>query len=348
MSTIHSQTIVYVYACAMCSRVLRRCIAKWETDFLRKSFVLVFIAAVSAGVIGAGSAYGHGFAGKRFFPSTLSTDDPFVMDELSLPTIASRKMPASDNEPATRETDYSLDFTKRITPNLGIEFGATYKRLSPEGGNTVSGFDNYSAGIKYRFYESDEHETLLSAGFDWDIGGTGTKRIAAESFSTITPALFFGKGFGDLPESLKYLRPFALTGLAGIAVPTQASATQVADDGSISIERHPHVLNWGLAVEYSIPYLQSFVEDVGLRGPFNRLIPVVEFAFATPLDRGGGATTGTVNPGIIWIGRYMQYGLEAVIPVNDHTGSSVGVIGQIHFFVDDIFPRTIGRPLFGN
>ncbi len=33
-------------------------------------------------------AAGHGFAGARFFPATLSTDDPSVNDELSLPTIS--------------------------------------------------------------------------------------------------------------------------------------------------------------------------------------------------------------------------------------------------------------------
>ena len=34
------------------------------------------------------SAAAHGFAGKRFFPATISTDDPFVADELSLPTVS--------------------------------------------------------------------------------------------------------------------------------------------------------------------------------------------------------------------------------------------------------------------
>jgi hypothetical protein len=300
-----------------------------------------------AGSVGLESAYGHGIAGKRFFPATLSTDDPFVADELSLPTIASRKMPASGDGPATKETDYSIDFTKRITPNLGIGLGAHYKQLSPEGGDKVSGFDNYSASLKYQFFKSDEHETILSAGFDWDIGGTGSKRIGAESFSTITPTVFFGKGFGDLSESYKYLRPFALTGLAGIAVPTQSNATRTDDDGNITVEHHSKVLRWGFAVEYSIPYLQSFVKDMGIGAPFNRMIPVVEFAFATPLDGGGGTTTGTINPGIIWAGNRMQFGLEAVIPVNSASGSKVGVIAQVHFFLDDLFPRTLGKPLFG-
>ena len=37
-----------------------------------------------------------------------------------------------------------------------------------------------------------------------------------------------------------------------------------------------------------------------------------------------------------------------MIPVNRQSGTSVGVIAQIHFFLDDIFPNSIGRPIFGN
>src|SRR5437667_9228315 len=37
--------------------------------------------------------YAHGFAGARFFPATLSSDDPFVADELSLPTVSTIRTP---------------------------------------------------------------------------------------------------------------------------------------------------------------------------------------------------------------------------------------------------------------
>lgn len=329
-------------------RASRSRAAKWKRGSLRSPPALMIVAVVVAGIAWADSAFAHGFAGKRFFPATLTNEDPFVADELSLPTFSRRKMPAQGDEPATVESELSVDFTKRITPNLGIGFGATYRRLSPDGADSRNGFDNLATSLKYQFYKSDEHETILSAGVDWDVGGTGSKRVDADSFSTFTPTLFFGKGFGDLPDGVKYLRPFALTGLAGVAIPTKASTSTINDDGDIVIERHPNVLKWGFAVEYSIPYLQSFVKDVDLREPFNRLIPLVEFSFQTPLNRGGGATTGTVNPGILWAGRYVQLGLEAVIPINDHSGSRVGVIGQIHFFLDDIFPKSIGKPLFGN
>jgi len=103
----------------------------------------------------------------------------------------------------------------------------------------------------------------------------------------------------------------------------------------------------GFAIEYSLPYLQAFVKDMGLREPFNQLIPVVEVALSKPLDRGRGPTTGTVNPGILWAGRYMQLGLEALVPINHQTGSRVGWLAQIHFFLDDLFPTSIGKPIFG-
>jgi hypothetical protein len=294
------------------------------------------------------AAFAHGFAGKRFFPATLTTDDPFVADELSMPTISSRKMAASGDEPATLETGYAIDFTKRITADLGIGFGATYLRLRPDGAEARNGFDNLAANIKYQFYKSEEHEAILSAGIDWDIGGSGSKRVGAESFSTVTPTLFFGKGFGDLPDSARFLRPLAITGLAGISTPTRASTTTIGEDGDVSVEQHPNVLKWGFSIQYSVPYLQSSVKDVGLREPFNRMIPVIEFALETPLNRGRGGTTGTVNPGLLWAGRYVQFGIEAVIPINSRTGGRTGVIAQLHFFLDDLFPQSLGKPLIGH
>ena len=101
-------------------------------------------------------------------------------------------------------------------------------------------------------------------------------------------------------------------------------------------------------MEYSIIYLQEQVKDVGLHPPFERLIPLVELAFETPLNRRQqGLTTGTVNPGVIWSGKYFQLGAEAMIPVNSRTANDVGFIAQLHFYLDDLFPHTLGRPLFG-
>ena len=298
--------------------------------------------------IAASGAFAHGFAGKRFFPATLATDDPFVADELSLPTVSRRKTGGNADEPATLETDTSVDFTKRITRNLGVGLSATYVSLKPDGGDAVKGIDNFTANVKYQFFKSDEHETILSVGMDWDIGNSGAKRIGTDPFSTLTPTVFAGKGFGDLPDSTTYLKPFAVTGSVGVALPTRSSTTTVADDGTKTTTLNPNVLNVGFALQYSLLYLQSFVKDVGLTEPFNRLIPLVEVSMQKPLDRGGGPTTGTINPGVLWAGRYMQFGLEAIIPMNKATGGKTGVLFQIHFFMDDLFPKSIGKPVFGD
>ncbi len=306
--------------------------------------VVTFAAALAAALSAHQSAYAHGFAGKRFFPATIATDDPFVADELSLPTASIVPDSTSGGEPPTRETDIGVDIAKRITPNFGIEVGETWKHFDPKGGRSFSGFDNLGVGAKYLLLERDSSEFLLSVGLDADVGGTGSKKIGADRFSTLTPGIFFGKGFGDLPDGAALFKPFAVTGVLGVNFPTESESVDNGGD----IERHPHVLNVGLAFEYSLPYLQSNVRDIGLGAPFNRMIPLVEVNIQTPLDRGSaGKTTATIGPGLIWSGQFMQIGLEAIVPVNERSGDGVGAVGQLHFYLDDIFPASLGRPVFG-
>src|ERR1017187_2097212 len=95
---------------------------------------------------------------------------------------------------------------------------------------------------------------------------------------------------------------------------TNVPATARGPDASGGFEEHPNILKSGFALEYSLPYLQSQVRNVGLGAPFDRMIPLVELSLDTPLNRGGGKTTGTVNPGILWAGQYVQLSAEAIIP----------------------------------
>jgi len=70
-------------------------------------------------------------------------------------------------------------------------------------------------------------------------------------------------------------------------------------DGTVSVDRefNPTVFKWGFSVQYSLQYLQSFVRDVGLPVPLNRMIPLVEMALQTPIDGPrAGYTTGTIAP----------------------------------------------------
>jgi hypothetical protein len=281
-------------------------------------------------------AFSHGFAGDRFFPATLATDDPFVANELSLPTFQAIRQPGDQ---PTKTFDLSADVALKLTPNFGIEIGDGYQFQKAAGSNLHTGFDNLDVGVKYQFLVNAEHEAILSLGIDSEIGGTGSKAIGADRFSTIVPGFFFGKGFGDLPDSLWILRPFALTGRVGVSFPTRSN---------VGDERVPNNLEWGFALEYSLIYLQGQVKDIGLRAPFDRLIPVVEFPMETPLNRGRTPTTGTINPGAIWSGKYFQIGAEAVIPINRHKGNNVGVLAQLHFYLDDLLPKLFGKPLLGD
>src|SRR5262249_29073821 len=68
--------------------------------------------------------FSHGFAGNRFFPETLATDDPFVANELSLPTFQAIRI--AGDQP-TRTFDLSADLSFKLKPNFGIEIGDAYQ-----------------------------------------------------------------------------------------------------------------------------------------------------------------------------------------------------------------------------
>jgi hypothetical protein len=280
-----------------------------------------------------GDALAHGFAGERFFPATILTDDPFVADEISLPQV-SLQPPAPD---ASQLTNIEIDLSKRITPNTGIIIGDEWQRLRAPGVPSVGGLGALRTMGQYQLFIDGPHQALglLGLGVIW--GHTGRAAVGAPDFTTLSPTFDFGKAFGDIPRSLTYLRPFAITGNLGFDFPTQATTAGVAN---------PNNFSYGFAFEYSFPYMECCVKDIGLRPPFSQLIPLVEVSFTTPISRApANQTTGTIQPGIIWAGPYFQIGAEAIIPANRFTGHGYGGVVQLHFYLDDIFPRSIGRPI---
>jgi hypothetical protein len=295
---------------------------------------LYLATAATAAMLPGADALAHGFAGDRFFPATLLTDDPFVADEMSLPTVT-RSPTGADG---SQETDIGIDIAKRITPDLGFTIGREWKYVQPKDLPPVHGFGVLSTGLQYQLFIDKPREMMALAGVGVTWAHTGRVQALGEpDFTTITPALDFGKGFGDLPDAVPFLRPFAVTTNLSLDFPTK-----VESNGN----PNPNVLNYGVAIEYSLEYLQHHVRDIGLGKPFDRLIPLVEVALSTPLNRGqGGQTTGTVQPGFIWAGQYFQVGAEAIIPINSLSGHGIGWIVQFHLFIDDLFPKSIGRPM---
>jgi len=300
-----------------------------------------FVLAPFIALLPVSHAFAHCFVGPRFLPATLLTDDPCVADEMSLPTVAWSQ--TGDVPPAT-EWDISAELSKRITEDLGISIGDTWSNIHQPGGFTMAGFSNLETTLQYQLLKDGPHELALLLGLIVDWGGTGAVDSGlATPWSTLTPTFYFGKGFGDLPESAGGLRAFAVTGQIGYEIPTRSF--DVVQNAFI-----PQVLVYGGSIQYSMPYLKSEIHDYQLPDFINHLIPIVEADFATPVANNFGnspITTGKINPGVIWVGTYFQVGAEAMFPVNRASGTGVGFLGQLHLYLDDMFPNTIGQPLLG-
>ena len=292
-----------------------------------------FALAAALTVLPASNPLAHGWAGERFFPATILTDDPFVADETSLPQV-SLNPPGLDD---SQLTNIEIDLSKRITRDIGFTIGDEWQRLRSPGVTSVGGLGPLRTGAQYQLFIDGPRQALGLLGLNVTWGHTGRAAVGAPDFTTLSPTFDFGKGFGDIPRSLTYLRPFAITGNLGFDFPTQATTAGVPN---------PNNFAYGFAFEYSFPYMECCVKDIGLRPPFSQLIPLVEVSFTTPISRApANQTMGTIQPGIIWAGPYFQIGAEAIIPANRFTGHGYGGVVQLHFYLDDIFPRSIGRPV---
>lgn len=294
--------------------------------------------ALACASLAATPAFAHAVSGNRLFPATLATEDPGVADELSLPTVSTIR---NGDRPSARETGYSFEYSKTVTERLGVSIGGGWLDVDEPGSSRLRGFENFGASVKYNFLKIEPHEFIVSAGLEVEIGGSGANRVA-DSFSRFTPTLYFGKGMGDLPDSLAFLKPFAMTGVVGYSIPSSSHNVDEFGDR----RDHAELLEYGGAIEYSLSYLKANVRDHGLPDFVNQLTPLVEFAIEKPTANSDEATTGTINPGVIWSGGAFQFGAEAMIPINRSSGKGVGAIMQLHVFLDDLFPTTIGKPIF--
>ena len=286
-------------------------------------------------------AHAHGVAGARVFVSTLQFDDPAVADEAAIPTASWARQPAGGGSGPTNEYDLNFSFAKRITDRFGVSVSLGHTWLATAGDKTRNGWTNVDVGMKYQAYVNPEHEFMASVGIDREFARTGTLAIGADTVSTTTPSVSFGKGLGDLPIGV--FRPFAVTGQFGMAV-SERTLKQYSD-GS---DNGGHENRWigGLSLQYSIPYLQSQVKDYGLPNWLANLTPLVEIAWSSPVNRPGTQPMQLlVAPGVAYSGDWYQLTAEVLIPANRNTGRNLGIIAEFHVYLDDIFPKSLGTPV---
>lgn len=292
-----------------------------------KRFARIALALLAAIDAAGHPASANGIAGDRLFPSTMTVEDTHDDDEVALPTIFYLKRGANGETPAGRDLDITAEFSRSLTADLTGSIGTGRQWLKTQS-ETRTGWDNLDLTLKYRTILNEPNELLVSTGVIYGIGGTGAARVGAERFDTVEPLVTFGKGLGDLPHTLDWLRPLAVTGAAGFSVPTGAGAKEV---------------HYGLTLQYSLVYLDQHVDGSRVPAWAARLIPLIEFSAQSPFERSYGTRTiGTISPGATWNSDQYQFTVEALLPLNRASGSGVGIVAQIHVYLDDIFPK----PLF--
>ena len=303
----------------------------------RSAFALALATRIAAGAsLGLpmlpSTAWAHVICGNRTFPVTLTMDDPGVADEASLPTIQYTPIPQSAG--GGQVMSYGFEWDKLITEKFMLAINGGYL-ASDSGGVNEKGWNNLSLTAKDELLCSEANEFVASVGVVRAFARTGSSQLVnnglIDSTSSTSPVLYFGKGFGDLP--IGYLRPFAITGELAYAFTDTESAK-------------PNSWNYALSLQYSPSYLQQSVKDIGLPDFISRLTPLVEVALTTPR---GQRTTGTIAPGLLYNASWFQVGAEAIIPANAATRRTqgTGFIAQFHLYFDDLFPTTVGRPIFG-
>ncbi len=275
-------------------------------------------------------AFAHAVCGARIFPATLGIDDPGVNDELALPTIS--YLPS--NPDGAQEFDANFSWSKTIVPNVAlvIQDGPTWVRPGGYGWNPLS------TELQWGNFCWPEHELIATLGFQVDWGNTGTGSQATP-FNSYQPVIDVGKGFGDLPTRLNWLRPAALTFELSETLPGQS----VTNGNQNSTN-----LNWGFTMQYSLPYFNSNVGAID-NDFFRHLIPITEFTFSKPIYNfapGTDQITGTIQPGVIYLTSTYQVAVEAIVPMNGASGHGVGVIAQLDLYLDDLLPDTLGKPIF--
>jgi hypothetical protein len=294
-------------------------------------------AGLLIAAIPATQALAHAVCGDRVFPPTLVMDDPGMNDEMSLPTIQYAPIPASAGNPSGSNTSGGFEFDKTIFAAPGNVFGIAVNGdyIAQRGaGENLNGWDDFSVTLKDQFYCNPEHEFMMSAGVIRDLGATGSAQLlragAVPITSSTAPTWYVGKGFGDLP--IGPLRAFAVTGEVGYAISDAPS-------------RLPGEWDYAASIQYSMPYLTQHVRALPIPAFFNHLVGLVEFSYSAPT---GSPTTGVIAPGIFYEAPSWQLGAEAVIPANAATRQTqgTGFVVQFHLFLDDIFPNSIGKPLF--
>ncbi len=277
------------------------------------------------------SAHAHGVVGQRKFI------EPFIAEDANPKNEFVFAKPGQFNLAEGNEFTLGYILEKRFSENFSIALENEWVVSREAGEENTTGFQNLGVLLKYSMFKSEPHEFIISSGFEVGIP-VGDEDIGAERDVALEPLMLFGKGFGDLPQSFGFLRPFALMGDAGF-------------DIFLSEEETETEFFYDIVLMYDLQYLQTFVKDIGIPWPLDHLVPLVEFNFETVVNGPERGTEAFITPGLVYRGdKYFQLGVAGQFPLNSTTNREFndGILFIIDIFYDDIFPALTWTPFSFN
>ncbi len=266
-----------------------------------------------------GRASAHGVVGNRIFLSPIVGNDAFPDNALDL---------------TLRRSDYEFsllpELEKQLSDNSSLLFLGGWARISP-GPNRPETVGSTDLSIYFRqaAYKSAPHELEVTVS-PFLVLPIGNRQIADQGFTHLGGEMLLGKGLGDLPDSpsLKYLRPLALQ-------------TELGYAGRIQGRANSDVFG-NLELEYSLAYLDHFVERLNVGRPLVELVPYVQFNYAQALIASRLTTKPDFRwtPGVAYLGESCELSIGAQVALNGaaRSGDRVAVIGLVEIFYDNIFP----------
>ncbi len=320
---------------------------------------LPLAALACAAGMHATSALAHAVCGSRVYPVTLTLDDPGVADEVTIPQIVYTRAAADGGPGPGHDVSVQFEYDKQLTDTFGFGFNDNVNINQTNNAKTQTGWDDLAVTGKWSKCLSPDHDFILAFGIVREFGHTGTTHTGADTYGNTAPTVYFGK---DLEEAaIPALQPVAFTGEFSYALADKGlKESQVMAPGPVvpsvtplsALQFNtgsPNQVIGAFSVQYSIPFLQAQIRDYGLPEPLAHLIPLVEVSAIAATSRPrDSANTWTIAPGVIYLRTWYQMGLEALIPASKASGTNVGVIFQVHVFLDDLYPHGIGAPLLGD
>jgi len=220
---------------------------------------------------------------------------------------------------------------------VSIEIGDEWSAISPKDREEpyAQGFGNLEQMPKLAFYMNPEHEMVLTAALELDLP-TGNPSVQEQQHTQLGPVLLWAKGWGDLPNLgfVKYLRPFGFQGDFGY-VPALGGRTW-------------HEMFADNVIEYSLPYLNNNVEDMGIPWPLNQIYLFTEFNYVQLVTGPSGQTFPDIRitPGAAFMNHYFEIAAGTQLPLNDASvpANHAAVLGLIDIFLDDVVPQINWAP----